>query len=384
MKKVSQLEADLLQQVKDKKAKSNAKQCEIPSALIPNLVLVSYSKSASWVYRYKDPMTGNWTSTTVGYAPVDPLADVMVRVSNLQDDILDGRSPRSSEVKLSHYFDDSYYPSIQKNKRSACDDRSRFDCHIREALGRMPLSAIRVHHLKELIHQLPPHLSGSTKDRIAALLKAICKHAFDAGLLKTNPAAGLKLSNAKNPRQRVASAAEIRALCAPTVAEANPLPRLLNRFLFATAMRLSEALTAKFADVNWEARFLCLSTTKSGKPRMVPLSDEAMDVLNELSALRRNEYLFPGRFGGHMARPSRALNRMLNQAGIAGLCYHDMRRTACSIALNADVPLLDASRLLGHSNTSVTQTHYAVLHGDRLHAAAAKISDALRAANGAG
>jgi integrase len=225
-------------------------------------------------------------------------------------------------------------------------------------------------------------LSSATKDRVAALIKSLCKTALSDGVIEVNPAAGLKLVNAKNARQRVATRAEIRALCAPCDDDASPLPRLLNRLLFATSMRLSEALTAKHSDVDFEAHFLHLRMTKNGKPRSVPLSEEALEVIHALAKLRRNEYLFPGRSGGHMARPTRAFNEMMRIAGIKGFHYQDIRRTSCSIAVNGGVPLLDASRLLGHSNTTVTQNHYAVLDAERLHAAAALISTVLRTTTG--
>lgn len=370
-----------MQRLKDKKATSNAKQCEVPSLLIPNLNLVGYPQSDSWVYRYKDPITKKWTAKTIGDAASISLVEAVSRTNILSDAIAAGNSLRDSVINVAEYFDGHYDPqAVLRNKRSIADDRSRFNCHVRTKLGNHPIACLRSYHMKKVVDEMPAHLSSATKNHVTALFKAFCKSAFEDGLIKANPAAGLKKLKVKNARQRVANTAEIRAHCAPSDGETNPLPRQLNRLLFSTAMRLGEALTAKFSDVDLETRFLYLRMTKNGKPRPVPLSEEAIAVIQALAAIRKNEYLFPGRFGGHMARPSAALKRMQAQAGITDFCYHDMRRSACSIAINNDVPLLDASRLLGHSNTSVTQVHYAVLHADRLHTAAAKISDVLRAA----
>lgn len=384
MTKPLSYQAQLMQQLHEKKLTTKGKQWEVAVSLMTNMFLVGYATSASWVYRYKDPIGKKWTAKTIGNVAEVSLAEAVNRASILRDAVAAGNSPRQSVITVAEYFDDYYYPqAISNNKRSIADDRSRFNCHVRTPLGTHLMAALRPYHLKKLIDQLPTRLSSATKDRVTALIKIVCKTAVEDGLMEVNPAAGLKLHNAKNARQRVATPAEIRALCGPSNGDASPLPRLLNRLLFATSMRLSEALTAKHSDVDIGARFLHLRMTKNGKPRSVPLSEEALEVIQALSKMRRNEYLFPGRSDGHMARPTRAFNEMMQNAGIKGLHYQDIRRTSCSIAINGGIPLLDASRLLGHSNTTVTQNHYAVLDADRLHAAAALISSVLRAATGA-
>lgn len=380
VKKNLPFEAMLVKKLEEKKL--STKQPEVTVEMAPGLFLKGNTKSNSWVYRFKNPLTNKPTCKTVGKADDTSLAEAMARAAILRDALKAGRSPIESMITVGDYFDQHYYPAALKTKRSAPDDLSRFNCHIRAVAGQIPLSMVRPHHLMNLIEQLPAHLAIATKNHVTVVIKSIFKQAVERGLMENSPATRLKVRRTLNARQRVLDTAEIRAVIAPVESEANPLPRYLNRFLLATAVRLSEALTAKFSDVDMTTRFLHLRTTKNGKPRAVPLSEEALAVINELSAIRRNEYLFPGRFGGHMTRPSSALKRMQADAGVSGFCYHDFRRTGCSIVINAGIPLLDASRLLGHSNTAVTQAHYAVLHADRLHAAAAQISNVLRAAAG--
>lgn len=373
-------EAMLVKRLEEKKL--TVKQPEVAVGICEGLVLKSNTKSNSWVLRFNDPLTNKPTCKTIEKASNTHLPEVIDRAFAMLDRLKVGRSPDESMITVGGYFDRHHYPWVLRTKLSAKDDLSRFNCHIRPKVGHLPLSTVRSHHLANLIEQLPTHLADATRNQVIVLVKAILKKAVEHGLLESNPANHLKVRRIQNARQRVLDINEIRAVTAPVTSESNPLPRLLNRFLLATALRLTEALTAKFSDVDTTNRFLKLRTSKNGKPRAVPLSEEALAVINELLVIRRNEYLFPGRFAGHMTRPSGALKRMQAEAGVSGFCYHDFRRTACSIVINAGLPLLDASRLLGHSSTAVTQVHYAVLHGDRLHAAAALISDVLRTAAG--
>lgn len=381
MKKPSLIEMALDAQLNALMASTSAKQVEVATQVVPGLKIIRYRNGRdAWVLRYKDPLTGKRAVVIVGDPATMSYGEAISCALKMIATLKAGKSLKGTSLTLEAYFDFKFHPWALKTKRSAHSYLSHFDLYYRLALGNKRLSEISFFNLVALVDALPDHLALATKNKIAATGKSIFRRAADDGLIDINPAARLKLKPEHNARQRVLVPLEIRVVSGPVEFEINPLPRLFNRFVLSTAVRLSEALTAKFADIDLTTRFLHLKNTKNGKPHAVPLSEEALSVIKALAAIRRNEYLFPGRFGGHMTRPSAALKRMQEKGGVKGFCYHDMRRTACSIAINAGVPLLDASRLLGHSNTTVTQTHYAVLHADRLHAAAETISDVLRAA----
>lgn len=383
MKKPSLIEMALNAQLNALMAATSAKQVEVATQVVPGLKIIRYRNGRdAWVLRHKDPLTGERSVVTVGNPATMSCGEAISCASQMIATLKAGKSLKGTSLTLEAYFDFKFYPWALKTKRSARSYLSHFDLYYRLALGNKRLPEISFFNLIALVDALPDHLALATTNKIAATGKSIFRRAVEDGLIDINPAARLKLKPEHNARRKIATETQIHAFCAPDERETNPYPRLLNRLLFATAMRLGEALTAKFSDLDLDTRFLHLRMTKNGKPRAVPLSTEALAVIKALTAIRQNEFLFPGRFGGHMSRPSRALKLMQQQHGFEGLCYHDMRRTACSIAINAGVPLLDASRLLGHSNTAVTQTHYAVLHADRLHAAAETISSVLRAATG--
>ena len=55
-------------------------------------------------------------------------------------------------------------------------------------------------------------------------------------------------------------------------------------------------------------------------------------------------------------------NRVLAEAGLAHIRFHDLRHTAASLMMNHKVPILVASRRLGHSKPSVTLDIYSHLY----------------------
>lgn len=186
------------------------------------------------------------------------------------------------------------------------------------------------------------------------------------GYITENPSVVLKRRRERNRRVRVLQPTEYEAFFS-ALAQAPEWVQLL--VLLLTAMRLGEALTAKWEYVSFERREIHLPDSKSGRPRVIPLSCLARTVCEELQRRRINEYLFPGRHGGHMTRPGRHINALMEAAGTSGLTLHDLRRSWASLAAQ-HVQMPAVARFLGHSNVLVTE-RYVVTRDDQLHAAAA-------------
>ncbi len=64
------------------------------------------------------------------------------------------------------------------------------------------------------------------------------------------------------------------------------------------------------------------------------------------------------------------------QAGITGASFKTLRHTAASLMVQAGVPLLDVSKILGHSSIQTTMI-YAHLAPDHLSKATAALDAAL-------
>jgi len=60
----------------------------------------------------------------------------------------------------------------------------------------------------------------------------------------------------------------------------------LVRLLFATGLRVGEALALKMEDINLDANFLIIRKSKNGKERMVPFTDSLSKVLSQYISYR--------------------------------------------------------------------------------------------------
>ena len=80
---------------------------------------------------------------------------------------------------------------------------------------------------------------------------------------------------------------------------------------------------------------------------------------------------------GELIRPNRVTQRfadLIRQYGLRKIRFHDLRHTFASILINQDVPLLNVSTFLGHSDLSTTANIYAHLDKSKKQESADVIS----------
>ena len=174
-------------------------------------------------------------------------------------------------------------------------------------------------------------------------------------------------------------------------------------------LRRSEALGARWSRVDWENKTILLDTKiieykENGKVivktveemknkssrRTLPLPDPVYEMLCEerekQDLYRRmfkgsynrkyDDYICVDQLGG-LIRPNRVTQRfadLIKQYGLRKIRFHDLRHTFASILINQDVPLLNVSTFLGHSDLSTTANIYAHLDKSKKQESADVIS----------
>jgi integrase len=211
----------------------------------------------------------------------------------IREIIKTGQSPSEARISLGDFFDSHYKPWAETEIVSAADSVARFNSYVRPEIGHVPIADLKLPRLKKLINDLPDRLAPATKNKVAAVVKAVARYAHEAGFVDDNPALGLRIKKTDNARNRVASYAEICAIFDSIKQEpAASMAGLLIRFLFYTAARSGEARKAKFADIVGSR--LTFRATKNGKDRTIDLNEGAQLVIAELRKLSPGPYLFPG------------------------------------------------------------------------------------------
>lgn len=125
-------------------------------------------------------------------------------------------------------------------------------------------------------------------------------------------------------------------------------------FLFAleTAMRQGEIWGLTWDDVFLDKKFVRLHETKNGTKRDVPLSNEAVRLL-ELLATNHSSKVF----NSNQASSGTIFRRCLAIAGIKGLTFHDTRHEALT-RLARKIDVLDLARMVGHRDPRSLMIYY--------------------------
>ncbi len=147
--------------------------------------------------------------------------------------------------------------------------------------------------------------------------------------------------------------------------------------LYATGMRVSEAVNLKSDNVNLDIGFLrCIG--KGNKERVIPLGKKAITSLKRYLGIsrphllkkRESEFLFLNRFGKKISRQSlwKIIKRYAREARIKKTIRpHTLRHSFATHLLERGADLRSVQEMLGHSNISTTQV-YTHINKDRLKA----------------
>ena len=151
--------------------------------------------------------------------------------------------------------------------------------------------------------------------------------------------------------------------------------RAILETLYATGMRVSEAVTLRKDNVNLDVGFLrCIG--KGNKERVIPLGRKAIASINRYLEVSRpkllkdkqSEFLFVSRFGQKISRQSfwKIIKKHAKAARIKkAMKPHTLRHSFATHLLERGADLRSVQEMLGHSNISTTQI-YTHINKDRL------------------
>ena len=190
--------------------------------------------------------------------------------------------------------------------------------------------------------------SNSTANRYLATLRAMMRQAVKSGAIQSVPLIeGRKEGEA---RSRYLTRDEEREL----FDHLPPHFRDLAVFLVDTGLRCGEAFGLKWEQVEDDA--ILVRHTKTAKPRRVPLSRRAQEVLER----RRGEFtgpftgLTPQNFGIYFRRARAACEWA---RGDKEIVPHILRHTCASRLVAAGVSLYVVKEWLGHSSIKTTERY---------------------------
>ncbi|MBV8647861.1 tyrosine-type recombinase/integrase [Paludibacterium sp.] len=151
--------------------------------------------------------------------------------------------------------------------------------------------------------------------------------------------------------------------CVRLIKACEPDLRLIVQASLFTGCRYGEICRLVAEDYRPDTGTLYIRLTKNGKPRHVVLTDEAKKFFETVTKNKsRTEHIFLTKVSKPWGKSlqSRRIHDACTRAAIdPPITYHVLRHTHASLLAMKGVPLIVIAKQLGHSNTIITEKHYA-------------------------
>lgn len=136
----------------------------------------------------------------------------------------------------------------------------------------------------------------------------------------------------------------------------NQLAANAIRLLILTGARRGEVLSLEWGDLDLDQGLWNRPPHKSKdrKRKRIPLSTEALVLLNAMKEHAEAEFLFPTSNGTHMPDLNRPWAWLKEVTGLKALRVHDLRHSFASVLISSGVPLEAIGKLLGHTQHQTT------------------------------
>lgn len=324
---------------------------------------------------------------TIGPYPDLTIEQARGKAAELNGAIARGENPASKrrlvrdEATLGELFLTYMEHHAKLHKKTWSDDQGMFDKHL-AAWKFRKLSDIRRTDVLALHARIGGKSGQYAANRVVELISSMFQKAIEWEWRGENPATKVKAFKERK-RERFLQPEEFPAFFRAVAAELNETVRDYVLLSLLTGARRANVQAMRWEQINLATATWTIPETKNGESVAVPLSPEAIRILETRRASVGGEWVFPGKgASGHLIEPKTAWKRILERAKIKDLRIHDLRRTLGSWQAATGASLLVIGKSLGHKSASATQV-YARLNLDPVRASVNKATDAmLSAANG--
>lgn len=249
---------------------------------------------------------------------------------------------------------DRYAREVSSAKRGGRTEIIRIERLRREPIARIALGDLTTQDFASWRdRRLREVKSASVRRELEQWSAVLSKARREWGLMSNNPLEGMTWPRDSPPRDRLATTAEIDALRLSAGDDlSRATARAFHAWLFAieTGLRAGEIASMLPEHVYIERRFIHLPITKNGTARDVPMSSEAVRLVEALPK-------FATVFGLSSSQISSLFRKIRDRADVVNLTFHDSRHMAVTrLARVYDV--LELARVIGHRDIRMLQRYY--------------------------
>lgn len=348
-------------------------------SVAPNLNLRVRDGKRTYVLRYC--IGGKRKDKHLGSANELSLTEAKRLADKLRSELAEGKLPRTARDKLAEKLKEADAPTFEKYALEAIEKiasvrvwknakhKAQWFATVRAyafpVLGKKKLSEIKKTDVLEVLRPIWS-TKTETASRVRGRLENIFSYAVTDGLMEFNPAIWRgNLDRDLPPPSKIQIVEHHEAMPLEVLQEkiscfypASDRPRQVILFTILTASRVGESVPARWDEIDWENRIWSVppERRKDQKPypHRVPLSDQAMELLNSIE--RKGEEIFCLKADDLGSRYS--LAHLLQRITKTTATMHGFRSTFRDWAAENGVPDTIAEKCLMHvTGNAVVQAY---------------------------
>lgn len=250
------------------------------------------------------------------------------------------------------------------NKASWRQDCVRF-AQINRLIGSRPAHEITPQELERALRKLMEDRgwAPATFNRVKSIISMAYRLAVQNGVVNSNPARLVRQMRVDNGRIRFLSPAEEMRLRQAIMEDC---PQHLPAFEIAvnTGLRASEQFHLTWEDVDLERRQICLTQTKNGRVRYIPLNPTATKAFAAMRQTHDGDgkvflnTVTKSRYQGQARTTARNwFEAVCRKAQLQDFTWHCLRHTFASRLVMSGVDIRTVAELMGHRTLAMTMRY---------------------------
>jgi integrase len=304
-------------------------------------------------------------AVTIGRWPAMALQVARDKAVALQAEIHGGADPQldkrqKRETMTVAAILDLYIKEYAKaHKKSWRDDEAKIRLHLNPTFGQRRIDEVTIESVRSWHTGLTKTMTPAAANRHLALLRAVYNVMLPD---HPNPCRTLKMFK-EYSRDRFLQPEELEKFFQSIEADCRENSPDVGDYLLLslfTGARRANVLGMRWSDLDlirnqWR---IAGEESKNKSIMLVPLIDEAIEILSRRRQMMSSIFVFPGPGKtGHLQEPWKGWQRIIKRAGLEGVRLHDLRRTMGSFQTISGASTAVVGKTLGHKHPASTAVY---------------------------
>lgn len=364
--------------------KPGASRQEIPDGSMPGLYLIVQASGVkSWAVRYR--FKGKPKKHTLGTYPAIKLADARTLAAQVLTTVAEGRDPSEEKKQTKREAAEAVkddvasavtsflnrYAEQHQRKASLKETKRYLENEAATAWEGRSIKSITKRDVIDLLDAAVDRGATVTANRLLAAVRRFFNWCAERGIVDASPVAGIKAPTAEKSRDRILSDKELGLVWKGAESIDWPFGPFIH-LLILTGQRRDEIAGMRWSEIDMANATWTIpgDRTKNGKAHVVPLSPEAISLIEALPRMKDGEgdsaFVFSttgktaiSGFSKAKAAVDKAITKLLKgddeedanePPTIPNWRLHDLRRTMASGMARLGVPVHVVEKLLNHTS----------------------------------